>query len=101
MMLTLLGIVFALILVISVLLTLRYRAPRPDKAAMLYRTFIRKSGIEIATGESPAHFAERAGTESALSKTSIDNITDAYLAARYGPPNPASLVDLNRQINQL
>ena len=101
MMLTLLGIVFGLILLISILLTLRYRAPRPDKAAILYRNFVRKSGVSLAIGESPSAFAARARNESVLDEDSIDEVTDAYLAARYGSPDPGSLELLSQRVNQL
>ncbi|MGI9199969.1 MAG: transglutaminase TgpA family protein [Woeseiaceae bacterium] len=101
MMLTLLGIVFGLILLISILLTLRYRAPRPDKAAILYRSFVRKTGISLTVGESPSAFAARARNESPISKDSIDDVTDAYLAARYGSPDPDALDLLIRRVNQL
>lgn len=100
-MLTLLAIVMGLILLISVLLMMRYRAPGLDKAAVLYRSFVRKTGVEIAVGESPTDFAVRAGSESSLSKEVIDVVTEAYLAARYGPPNSASLDNLSRQIGRL
>ncbi|MGI9221151.1 MAG: transglutaminase TgpA family protein [Woeseiaceae bacterium] len=100
-MLTLLGIVMGLILLISVLLMMRYRAPRPDKAAILYRNFVRKTGVEIGVGESPTDFAARAGGESSLSEEVIDVVTEAYLAARYGPPNPTALDNLSRQIGRL
>jgi transglutaminase-like putative cysteine protease len=101
MMLTLLGIVFTLILLISVLLALRYRAPRPDQAAILYRRFVKKTGIPNVVGESPTTFAARARSQSELDKDSIDSVTAAYLAARYGAPKPGSLQQLSREINQL
>ena len=101
MMLTLLGIVFALIVAVSLLLTLRYRGPRPDRAALLYRKFVRKSGVAIAIGESPATFAVRAQAESKLSAESVERVTAAYLAARYGQPDETSLHRLRHEVRQL
>ena len=60
MILTLLGIVIGMIVLISLLLVLRYRAPQPDKAAALYRTFVKKSGLPMSVGETPVAFAARA-----------------------------------------
>lgn len=100
-MLTLLGVAFAFILLVSLLLMLRYRAPRSDRAALLYRRFVRKTGIAIAVGESPTAFAARAGSESSLGEELIDGVTEAYLTARYGPPDPVAIKQLSLQISQL
>ncbi|MCH7636910.1 MAG: transglutaminase domain-containing protein, partial [Proteobacteria bacterium] len=99
--LTLLGIVIGLILLISLLLAWRYRAPRPDRAAILYRKFVKKTGIPQSLGESPASFAGRAHSESSLPSGTIDTITSAYLAARYGFPDPQALQQLEMQVRQL
>lgn len=101
MMLTMLGLVIGMVLLISLLLALRYRTPRPDRAAILYRTFVRKSGIQITVGESPASFAARARCESELDEITIDAVTTEYLAARYGAPDPQSLQRLRQQVSQL
>jgi hypothetical protein len=100
-MLTLLGIVIGLILLISLLLAMRYRAPRPDRAAILYRRFVNKTGIPQSLGESPGSFAARAHSESSVSSDTIDTITSTYLAARYGIPDPQALQRLESQVSQL
>lgn len=101
MMLTMLGLVIGLVILISLLLALRYRAPRPDRASVLYRTFVKKSGIPVLVGESPASFAARARSVSELDDHSIDAVTMAYLAARYGAPDSQSLQRLQRRVSQL
>ncbi len=99
--LTLLGVVIGLILLISLLLAWRYRAPRPDRAAVLYRKFVKKTGIPQSLGESPASFAGRAHLKSSVPSDTIDTITATYLAARYGFPNPDALQRLESQVSQL
>jgi len=101
MMLTLIGIVIGMVILISLLLALRYRAPRPDRAAILYRTFVRKSGVVLAIGETPVAFAAKAHSASMLDDAAIDGITAAYLATRYGLPDPQSLQQLELQVSQL
>ena len=98
---TLLGVVIGLILLISLLLAWRNRAPRPDRAAILYRKFVKKTGIPQSLGESPASFAGRAHSESSLPSDTIDTITSAYLAARYGFPDAQALQQLEMQVRQL
>jgi hypothetical protein len=101
MMLTMLGLVIGMVILISLLLALRYRAPRPDRAAILYKKFVRKTGITITVGESPASFAARARSESALDDDAIDTVTAEYLAARYGVPDAQSLQRLQHRVSQL
>ena len=91
MMLTLVGLVVGIVLLISLLLALRYTPPKRDRAAMLYRKFVRKSGVEPATGETPAMFAARLANVSPLPAATVAAITDSYLEARYGAPTPDSL----------
>ena len=100
-MLTLLSIVIGMIVLISLLLALRYRAPRPDRAAILYRRFVKKTGVTQRLGESPVAFAGRANSESSVTSDAIDTITSAYLAARYGFPDPDALQRLESQVGQL
>ena len=101
MMLTMLGLVMAMVILISLLLALRYRAPRPDRAAILYRRFVKKTGISVLLGESPATFAARARSESELDHDTIDAVTTEYLVARYGSPDSQSLQRLQQRISQL
>lgn len=101
MMLTLIGIVVGLVLLISLVLSLRYRPPKRDRAAILYRKFIRKSGVSPLTGETPAVFAARAESESKLSAAAVQDVTSSYLDARYGPTDPISLQRLETAISNL
>lgn len=101
MMLTLVGIVVALIVLISFLLMLRYRPPKRDRAAILYDRFVRKVQVTPAIGETPAAFAKRAAAESPLPDTTIDAVTSSYLDARYGPLDPAALLRLEREVMAL
>jgi transglutaminase-like putative cysteine protease len=98
MMLTLLGVVIALILLISYLLMLRYRPPPKDQAFILYQRFVRKSRVAPATGETPIAFARRAEGESPLENASIHSITSSYIDARYGSHDPAALRRLKREV---
>ena len=101
MMLTLVGIVAVLVAIISLLLALRYRPPQRDRAAILYSRFVRKTGVAPDIGETPAVFADRARKESTLPPTAIDEVTDVYLATRYGPPDPALLNRLESSVRAL
>jgi hypothetical protein len=101
MLLTLVAIVTGLTMLISFALMLRYRPPRKDRAAILYGRFIRKSGLTPATGESPQAFASRVRGETGLPAATVRGITDAYLDARYGPPDPGPLSRLESQVAAL
>ena len=100
MLLTLVGIVVALIMLISVFLMLRYRPPRPDPAALLYRRFVRRTHLEPATGETALRFAARARATGAVSAAVVDAITDAYLEARYGPDETTALDRLRSAVSR-
>ncbi len=91
MMLTLIAVVAALVMLISGLLALRYRAPKTDRAATLYKRFVNKAGIELRTGETPAVFARRVAAESPIPAEIINEITSTYLNARYGPADPIAM----------
>jgi transglutaminase-like putative cysteine protease len=101
MLLTLVAIVTALTMIISIVLMLRYRPPRKDHAARLYAEFVRKSGLTPATGETPQLFATRVQRDSPLPATAVRSITDTYLDVRYGPPNAALLERLESDIAAL
>ncbi len=100
-MLTLISIVIALTLLISLLLMLRYRSPPRDRAAILYSRFVKKTGIERAIGETPDAFADRAVTESPLPAEIVRTITASYLDARYGTLDPAALGRLEETVTSL
>ena len=101
MMLTLISIVIAMTLLISLLLMLRYRSPPRDRAAILYSRFVKKTGIERAVGETPDAFAARAVTESPLPAQIVRTITASYLDARYGTLDPAALGRLEEIVTSL
>jgi len=101
MMLTLVGLVIGLILLISIILSLRYRPPPRDRAAILYGRFVKKTGIEPHTGETPALFASRLHGESDISPDTVEIITMSYLDARYGPSYPAKMQRLETAVRQL
>jgi transglutaminase-like putative cysteine protease len=84
MLLTLVASVVGLVVLISLLLMLRYKPPKKDRAALLYRRFVKQTGVTPAVGETPSQFAVRAAAESPLLPETIDAVTTAYLAARYG-----------------
>jgi len=85
MLLTLVGIVIALIMLVSAFLMLRYRPPPRDPASILYNRFVRRTGIAPRTGETALAFAARVRASQTLAPALVDDVTDAYLEARYGP----------------
>lgn len=101
MMLTLVGIVIGLIVLISLLLSLRYRPPPRDRAAVLYQRFVRKAGVRPLTGETPAVFAARVEVESPIPEDTIQTITCSYLDARYGPADPVAMRRLESAVGSL
>ena len=100
-MLTLIGIVIALVLVISYLLYLRYQPPRVDEAAILYRRFVRKTGIEPRTGETAVEFAERAKSAGRVSEFDVARITTRYMETRYGPGDDHTLALLKQAVGAI
>ena len=91
------GLLFA----VSLLMALRNRMPKRDRAAILYGKFVRKTGVEPQTGETPALFAARVIGKSPLSPPIVATITSTYLEARYGAPDPDSLRRLEVAIGQI
>ena len=101
MLLTLVALVTGITMLISLALMLRYRPPRRDRAAILYDRYVRKSGLQPATGETPRLFANRVQRAGTLPAGSVRNITDTYLDLRYGPPEPGLLQRLESEIAAL
>jgi len=99
--LTLLSVVLVLITAISFLLMRRYRPPKKDEAAILYRKFIRKVSVRPRTGETPPEYAARIMTLNAAPVDEVNTITERYLNARYGPPDARSLEALQRAVKNL
>ena len=98
MILTLLGIVAIIIAAISFLLIYRNRPPPKDEAAVLYQKFASRVGIQPVTGETPYVFASRIRNEDNVSVDDSDRVTELYLDARYGPPNPDALRALRESV---
>ena len=98
MVLTLLAVVILIVAIISTLIMLRYRPPRKDEAARLYRKFTKAVGIEPASGETPLRLARRIGTERAAFADAASDITDLYLDVRYGPPETTHLQTLAKAV---
>ncbi|MBT8102028.1 MAG: DUF3488 and transglutaminase-like domain-containing protein [Gammaproteobacteria bacterium] len=98
MLFTMIGLVFGMIALISLLLALRYRAPPKDPAALLYQRFIKKTGLVPGIGETAQQFAHRASSSDALPPADIESVTTAYLDARYGPADTSSFARLKRAV---
>ncbi|MGI9263052.1 MAG: DUF4129 domain-containing protein, partial [Woeseiaceae bacterium] len=100
MMLTLVVILVILIGIISVLLIIRYRPPPKDHAARLYRKFTSATGIDPVMGETPLSYSRRLGEERTAMRESVQEITDLYLQARYGPPGLVQIPVLQAAVNE-
>lgn len=100
MMLTGLALLIVLITVISVLLVMRYGQPAKDKAAVLYRQFTEAAGIDPFLGESPLAFANRLGETDLSMHDAANDVTDRYLAVRYGPPSASGMLKLQQSVQR-
>lgn len=98
MMLTLIGILVVLITLVSLLLMRRYRPPSKDPAARLYGRFTRAAGVEPGKGETPLQLAARILAQRKQAAPATQEITALYLDARYGPPDPAAVSQLERAV---
>jgi len=101
MLLTLVGLVIGLIMLISVLLMFRYRPPEKDRAAILYRQFVKKTGLELQTGETVRIFALRVQESGRVPTPAVETITEAYLDARYGPGGDAAFDRLRQAVGAM
>lgn len=99
--LTLVASVIGLVALISMFLTLRYRPPQKDRAALLYRRFVAKTHVVPHVGETPVRYATRAAVASPVPAAKIERITAAYLHARYGPTDPTALRRLELAVSDL
>ncbi len=95
MLLTLVTSVVGLILIISAIMMLRYRAPAKDSAAILYARFVRKSKLEISVGETAQEFAARVAESKSVPESQIEAVTSAYHDARYGSDGDTALPQLH------
>ena len=98
MVLALLAILLTLIGGLSLLLFRRYRPPKKDEAALLYRQFIRKLTIDPRPGETPHQYASRLASAGTAQPGEVDAITERYLEARYGAPDARSLPALRSAV---
>ncbi len=99
MMLTLVAVLILLIAIMSVLLIMRYRPPPKDEAARLYKKFTAATGVNPAMGETPlAYYVRLTESRVELAKKA-GTITTRYLDARYGPPEPSSMRDLQAAVS--
>ena len=98
MLLTLVCSVVGLILAISGLMMLRYRAPPRDRASVLFGRFVKKTGLQQLIGETAQQFVHRATSEGAVADAAAASVTGAYHDARYGPPDEQALTRLRSAI---
>lgn len=98
MMLTLVACVVVILGGVSVLLLRRYRPPKRDPAARLFRRFTRKVGVPPATGETPQAYAMRIAAMGRALPRESNRVVRAYLAARYGRPSPHSIAVLQAAV---
>lgn len=101
MVLTMLAIVFGLAFLIGASLTLRFRPPEKDRAALLYGRFVRKTGLTPATGETPSAFARRVTATYGRDEGPVRTFTDAYLDTRYGRLGPSALKRLETALAEI
>ena len=97
--LTLVGTVIGLTLVVHMLLILRFRPPREDRARRLYDRFVRKTGVALARGESPLDFAARVSSKAQHGRD-VRAITDLYLDVRYGEGGDTALDELRQAVRR-
>ena len=100
MLLTMLALLLALIVAISFLLIRRYRPPKKDPPALLYRSFVRRVSVTPECGETPQAYAKRLGVLGAAPGGEAEAITTRYLAARYGAPDTAALAALQKAVRR-
>lgn len=98
MLLTLIVMVVAIVVIISTLLMLRYRPRRKDEAQILFEKFVKRTGLELQTGETAWRFAQRAANASTCEDEDINLIISAYHDARYGELGPAAMQRLRTAV---
>lgn len=99
MMLTMTFLVAAIVSIISLLLMARYRPPRKDPAALLYRKFTRKAGLPPKRGETPLAYSIRFSTDREELAAHAAHVTEKYLLARYAPPKSGAIESLRAAVN--
>lgn len=98
MLFTMIGLLVGFMLLISLLLALRYRAPVKDRAAILFQRFARKTGLQPAVGETVERFTHRVTQSTNIPPATVNSVATAYLDARYGPDDGAALARLKSAV---
>jgi transglutaminase-like putative cysteine protease len=98
MMLILTAVLAVMLAALSVLLLRRYRPPKKDPAARLWRKFVRETGLSPELGESPRDYAWRVASAGVAPLHEVEVVTHRYLEARYGPANPRELEALQSAV---
>ena len=101
MLLTLVGLVIGIIMLISLAMVLRYLPPAKDKASILYQRFVKKSGIDLNTGETAHLFARRVRAAGRIPAPTVEAVTEAYLDARYGLGGEAAFARLKEAVETI
>ena len=101
MLLTLVGLVIGIIMLLSVMMMIRYRPPARDAAAIQYQRFVKKTGLDPQTGETPRVFALRVQASGSIPSAAIETVTEAYMVARYGPGGDAAVQRLKQAVQAI
>jgi transglutaminase-like putative cysteine protease len=101
MLLTLVCLAIGIIMLISAILMIRYRPPAKDAAAIQYQRFVKKTGLDPETGETPCVFALRAQEAGIIPSEAVAAITEAYMVARYGPGGDAAIERLKHAVSAI
>ena len=99
MMLTLTFLVAAIVGIISLTLMMRYRPPPKDRAAVLYKKFTQKVGLQPNIGETPQAYVIRLSQDREDLEDDATQVTEQYLLARYAPSNPAAIQNLQTAVD--
>lgn len=94
MILTMTFLVAVIVGLISFILMMRYRPPPKDRAAILYRKFTQKAGLQPICGETPQAYVIRLSEDREELATDAERITEQYLLARYASPNAGAIESL-------
>ncbi len=95
---TLLGVLLALIMLVSLLLAWRYRPPPRDVASRLYARFTRRAALPPRRGETALRYAARLHGAEPTRAAGIDAVTRHYLDARYGPGGETAIARLRTAV---
>ena len=98
MLFSMIGLLTGLIVLISLILALRYRAPAKDRASVLFQRFARKTGLEPGVGETVERFAQRVEQATDFSSDAVNSVTAAYLDVRYGPDDSEAMERLKMAV---